>query len=105
MMGGPGYFTLRHSKDSYYELKRERNRLIREIRRYEDGDITDEERMRKPSPIVKYRFNHLYLSEACRMMFETDRNGERSETKMLYEEILKFIEEHREEFEEWLRRQ
>lgn len=57
------------------------------------------------SPAVRYQFNHLYLAEACRMMFETDRNGERRETKMLYEEILKFIEEHREEFEEWLENQ
>ena len=52
------------------EIIKERDKLIREIRRYEKGKISLEELGRCPSPDTVYRMNNLYLAELCYLIHE-----------------------------------
>ena len=65
MMVSPGYFTEKWEKLSYPELIRERDKLIRYIRKYEKkemaGDRSDPEWRYCPSPEVKYQMHFEYL--------------------------------------------
>ena len=45
------------------EIIKERDKLIREIRRYEKGKIPEEDYFRDSSPEVVYRMNNAYLAE------------------------------------------
>ena len=52
------------------EIIKERDKLIREIRRYEKGKIPEEDYMIDPSPEVVYMMNNLYLAELCNLIYE-----------------------------------
>lgn len=52
------------------EIIKERDKLIREIRRYEKGKIPFDELCRDPSPEVVYMMNNLYLAELCHLIHE-----------------------------------
>ena len=57
--------------DSLTELKKERNRLINEIREYEVAMDDDNIYMiSNPDPETIYLNNHLYLAEVCKVIGE-----------------------------------
>ena len=57
--------------ESLSELKKERNRLINEIREYEVAMNDDNIFMvSNPDPETIYLNNHLYLAEVCRLIGE-----------------------------------
>lgn len=60
--------SLRHA--SLTEIIKERDRIIREIRKYEKGKIPEEEFCRDPGPDVVYYCNLSYLSEICDLIQE-----------------------------------
>ena len=60
--------SLRHA--SLTEIIKERDRIIREIRKYEKGKITEEEFYRDSGPDVVYYCNLSYLSEICGLIQE-----------------------------------
>ena len=55
------------------EIIKERDKLIREIRRYEKGKIPEEDYCMDPSPEVIYRMNNAYLVELCYLIIEKDK--------------------------------
>ena len=59
------------------ELKKERNRLIEEIREYENAMYDDNIVMiSNPDPETIYLNNHLYLAEVCRLIGERLSDGD-----------------------------
>ena len=57
--------------DRLTELIKERNRLIEEIREYEDAMDDDNIFMTgNPDPETIYLHNHLYLAEVCKLIGE-----------------------------------
>ncbi len=52
------------------EIIKERDKIIREIRRYEKGKISEEEYWIDPSPEVVYVVNNVYLVELCNLIIE-----------------------------------
>ena len=52
------------------KIIKERDKLIREIRRYEKGDLSLGEITMDPSPEVIYMMNNLYLAELCHLLYE-----------------------------------
>lgn len=70
MMMGPGAYVNEHENDTLEEMIEERDRLISEIKQYENKGRKDAGIMRQPSPEMIYQFNHLYLSEICNMIYE-----------------------------------
>ena len=52
------------------EIIKERDNLIREIRRYEKGKISEDEYCMDPSPEWVYCCNNLYLAELCYLINE-----------------------------------
>lgn len=57
--------------ESLSELKKERNRLINEIREYEVAINDDNIYMDgNPDPETIYLYNHLYLAEVCKLIAE-----------------------------------
>lgn len=55
------------------KIIKERDKIIREIRRYEKGKIPEEDYMIEPSPEVIYRMNNAYLVELCYLIIEKDK--------------------------------
>ena len=60
--------SLRH--ESLTEIIKERDKIIREIRKYEKGKIPEEDFCMDPSPDVVYYCNLSYLSEICDLIQE-----------------------------------
>ena len=58
------------------EIIKERDRLIREIRRHEKGKIPEEDYCMSPSPKTVYRMNNAYLAELCYLIIEKDKEKE-----------------------------
>ena len=52
------------------KIIKERDKIIREIRRYEKGKIPKEDYMIDPSPETVYMMNNLYLAELCNLIYE-----------------------------------
>ena len=75
MMIDPEGFIYFRKNDSNEELLSCRDELIEEIRLFEMGKISEEDRMTKPSPAVKYQFNLLYLAKVCELISERYREG------------------------------
>ena len=55
------------------EIIKERDKLIREIRRYENGKIPEDEYYMDSSPEVVYMMNNLYLAELCNLIYEKNK--------------------------------
>ena len=55
------------------EIIKERDKLIREISRYEKGKIPVEDYLMLPSPETVYYCNNLYLAELCYLINEKSR--------------------------------
>ena len=52
------------------EIIKERDRIIREIRRYEKGKIPEDDYCMDPSPEVIYIMNNSYLVELCYLIIK-----------------------------------
>ena len=68
MISPVNYIEMLEDK-SYSSLLKERDVLIREIRRFEkDRDRYEEESMKTPSPDVRYQMNLHYLEKLCELI-------------------------------------
>ena len=77
MMINPKIYSQSISNESMSELKKERNRLIGEIREYENAMDDDNILMiSDPDPETIYLNNHLYLAEVCRQIGERLSQGD-----------------------------
>lgn len=69
----PKTFRNQYEDATLEEIIKERDKLIREIRRYEKGKIPKEDYMIDPSPEVVYYCNNLYLAELCHLINEKNK--------------------------------
>lgn len=69
----PKTFRNQYKDATLEEIIKERDKLIREIRRYEKGKIPKEDYMMDPSPEVVYYCNNLYLAELCHLINEKNK--------------------------------
>ena len=77
MMIDPKTYSQAIRGESLSELKRERNRLIKEIREYDEAIDDDNIVMVcNPDPETIYLNNHLYLAEVCRLIGERLSHGD-----------------------------
>ena len=77
MIINPKIYSQSIRNESLSELKKERNRLIREIMEYEDAMDDDNIYMiSNPDPETIYLNNHLYLAEVCRQIGERLSQGD-----------------------------
>ena len=60
------------------EIIKERDELIREIRRYEKGKNSEEDYCVDPSPEVVYMMNNEYLAQLCYLIVEKKKVNEES---------------------------
>ena len=81
MMISPQTYISRFKSATYTDLIKERDRLIYELRRFEqnemNGDRSGEEWLIDPNPKVRYQCSQEYLSELCALM--RDRYNNESE--------------------------
>lgn len=70
MMISPKTFRGAFENATLEEIIKERDKLIREIRRYEKGKTSLDEITMDPSPEVVYMMNNLYLAELCHLIHE-----------------------------------
>ena len=70
MMIHPKSFREAFEDATLDEIIKERDKLIREIRRYEKGKLSLEELTMDPSPEVVYMMNNEYLAELCHLINE-----------------------------------
>ena len=70
MMINPKTFRAQYEDASLDKIIKERDKLIREIRKYEKSKIPEEDYMMDPSPEVVYMMNNLYLAELCHLLYE-----------------------------------
>ena len=77
MMIDPKIYSQSIRNENLTELKKERNRLIEEIREYENAMYDDNIVMiSNPDPETIYLNNHLYLAEVCRLIGERLSDGD-----------------------------
>ena len=80
MMIDPKIYSESIRNESLTELKKERNRLIKEIKEYENAMDDDNIVMiSNPDPETIYLNNHLYLAEVCRLIGERLSQGDLNE--------------------------
>ena len=77
MMIDPKIYSQSIRNENLTELKKERNRLIEEIREYENAMYDDNIVMiSNPDPETIYLNNHLYLAEVCKLIGERLSDGD-----------------------------
>ena len=77
MMINPKIYSESIRNESLTELKKERNRLIKEIREYENAMDDDNIVMiSNPDPETICLNNHLYLAEVCKLIGERLSDGD-----------------------------
>ena len=77
MMIDPKIYSESIRNESLTELKKERNRLIKEIKEYENAMDDDNIVMiSNPDPETIYLNNHLYLAEVCMLIGERLSHGD-----------------------------
>ena len=77
MMIDPKTYSQSIRNESLSELKKERNRVIKEIREYDDAIDDDNIFMSgNPDPETIYLNNHLYLAEVCMLIGERLSHGD-----------------------------
>mgnify|MGYP006992151390 CR=1 FL=1 len=77
MMIDPKTYSESISNESLSELKKERNRLIKEIKEYENAMDDDNIVMiSNPDPETICLNNHLYLAEVCKLIGERLSDGD-----------------------------
>ena len=76
MMIGPSTFREAYENATIDEIIKKRDKLIKEIRRYEKGKIPVMEYSRRPSHKTVYMMSNLYLAELCYLINEKNRETE-----------------------------
>ena len=77
MMIDPKIYSQSIRNENLTELKKERNRLIEEIREYDNAMYDNNIVMiSNPDPGTIYLNNHLYLAEVCRLIGERLSDGD-----------------------------
>lgn len=77
MMIDPKIYSESIRNESLTELKKERNRLIKEIKEYENAMDDDNIVMiSNPNPETICLNNHLYLAEVCKLIGERLSDGD-----------------------------
>ena len=77
MMIDPKIYSESIRNESLTKLKKERNRLIKEIKEYENAMDDDNIVMiSNPDPETICLNNHLYLAEVCRLIGERLSDGD-----------------------------
>ena len=77
MMIDPKIYSESIRNESLTELKKERNRLIEEIREYDNAMYDDNIVMiSNPDPETICLNNHLYLAEVCKLIGERLSDGD-----------------------------
>ena len=77
MMIDPKIYSQSIRNENLTELKKERNRLIKEIKEYENAMDDDNIVMiNNPDPETIYLNNHLYLAEVCKRIGERLSDGD-----------------------------
>ena len=76
MMIDPASSREAFKKATINEIIKERDKIIREIRRYEKGKIPEEYYMMEPSPETVYTMNNLYLAELCNLIYEKKKEAD-----------------------------
>ena len=80
MMIDPKIYSESIRNESLTELKKERNRLIKEIKEYENAMDDDNIVMiSNPDPETICLNNHLYLAEVCKLIGERLSDGDLNE--------------------------
>ena len=74
MMIDPATFRKALENATIEEIIKERDILIREIHKYENGKISIDEFCMDPSPDVVYLMNNSYLAELCHLIVEKKRS-------------------------------
>ena len=74
MMVDPVSFRKSLENATLKEIIKERDKLIREIRRFEKGKTSLDEITMDPSPEVVYMMNNLYLAELCHLLYEKHKD-------------------------------
>ena len=64
------------SDKTYDEIIKERDRIIREIRRFEKNKVDESEWLICPSPDVRYQCNLEYLAGICKLLLSKYQNDE-----------------------------
>ena len=70
MMIDPKTFRQSLEDESLDKIIKERDKIIREIRRFEKNKIPKEDYLMCPSPDTIYMCNQLYLAELCYLINE-----------------------------------
>ena len=70
MMISPQSYVDDLKDECYEDLIKEKDKLIKEIQRFENNKTTDSEFCINPSPEVVYQCNLLYLSELCKLVHD-----------------------------------
>lgn len=91
MMISPQTYRRQHENDSIEKLKKERDRLIKSIWKYEKGDIPEEARRRNPSPGTIYSCNCEYLAVVLKMISVAEDEVRRQD---LGDENMRYISWH-----------
>ena len=77
MMNDPKIYSESIRNESLTKLKKERNRLIKEIKEYENAMDDDNIVMiSNPDPETICLNNHLYLAEVCKLIGERLSDGD-----------------------------
>ena len=74
MMVDPVSFRKSLENATLKEIIKERDKLIREIRRFEKGKTSLDEITMDPSPEVVYMMNNEYLAELCYLINKKERS-------------------------------
>lgn len=70
MLSPETFIQIECENKSYKELLRIRDSLIRQIRAFEKGKVSEKEYQILPSPETIYRVNLEYLGELCKLISE-----------------------------------
>lgn len=77
MMISPPLFRKQFEDAPLKKIIRERDKIIRDLRKYEKGKIPEGEYYRDPSPDVVYYCNNLYLGELCFLINEKSKEKDK----------------------------
>ncbi len=70
MMICPETYINTQKRKTYKELIKERNKLINDIKNFENGIMKNSYLTIDPAPEVIYQYNLMYLRELCKLILE-----------------------------------
>ncbi len=68
MMISPDWYIEEQKDKKYKDLLKEKEKLLKEIKAFEDDKIPESEYMIDPSPEVRYQCNLKYLGKLCELI-------------------------------------